>query len=99
MGVGGVTRPRVARATNLQRPWKTDVTSVDMKRLQIMIEEDIDAALDRQAAREGVSKAAIIRRVVRASLAPTLPLTADPLSHMIGTDRYEPDHIDDVVYR
>jgi hypothetical protein len=70
-----------------------------MKRLQIMIEEDLDAALDRQAARDGVSKAAIIRRVVRASLAPTLPLTADPLSHMIGADSYEPGNIDDVVYR
>lgn len=70
-----------------------------MKRLQIMIEEDLDAALDRQAAREGVSKAAIIRRVVRASLAPTLPLAADPLSHMAGADDYEPDDIDDVVYR
>jgi hypothetical protein len=70
-----------------------------MKRLQIMIEEDLDAALDRQAAHEGVSKAAIIRRVVRASLETTLPLAADPLSRMIGADDYQPGDIDDVVYR
>ena len=33
-----------------------------VKRLQIMIEGELDAALARQAAEEGVSKAALIRR-------------------------------------
>jgi hypothetical protein len=70
-----------------------------MKRLQIMIEEDLDAALERVAASEGVSKAAIIRRVVRASLEPTVPIEADPLSAMVGVDAFEPASIDDVVYR
>jgi hypothetical protein len=33
-----------------------------MKRLQIMMEADLDDALDAQALREGVSKAALVRR-------------------------------------
>jgi predicted nucleic acid-binding protein len=36
-----------------------------VKRLQIMIEEDLDAALARQASEEGVSKAALVRRYGR----------------------------------
>lgn len=39
-----------------------------VKRLQIMIEEDLDAELGLQAAREGVSKAALVRRYVRENL-------------------------------
>jgi len=39
-----------------------------VKRLQIMIEEELDAELGLQAAREGVSKAALVRRYVRESL-------------------------------
>jgi hypothetical protein len=41
-----------------------------VKRLQIMIEEDIDAALGRQATEEAVSKAALIRRYVRTGFGP-----------------------------
>ncbi len=70
-----------------------------MKRLQIMIDEDLDAALDRQAARDGVSKAAVVRRIVRATLPSALPLSADPLSQMAGSDDFEPAGVDDVVYR
>ena len=47
----------------------------------------------------GVSKAAIIRRIVRAELPTTVPLEADPLSRMIGADDFDPGDIDDVVYR
>jgi ABC-type antimicrobial peptide transport system permease subunit len=83
----------------LRHHQRSAVTSGCMKRLQIMIEEDLDAALDRQAAAEGVSKAAIIRRIVRAELPTTVPLAADPLSRMIGVDSFEPGDIDDVVYR
>lgn len=77
----------------------TAVTSSSMKRLQIMIEEDLDAALGRQATSEGVSKAALVRRFVRANIGPSLPLSADPLSSLIGMVSFEPDDIDDVVYR
>ena len=72
-----------------------------MKRLQIMLEEDLDAALERQAATEGTSKAALIRRYVRAQLRPLPPLEQDPLWGLVGAYDGEPVDsagIDDVVY-
>jgi hypothetical protein len=70
-----------------------------MKRLQIMIDEDLDAELERLAVDEDTSKAALIRRFVRERLAPLPPLSADPLGRMVGADDFEPAAIDDVVYR
>jgi Ribbon-helix-helix protein, copG family len=55
-----------------------------VKRLQIMIEEDLDAALGRQAEAEGVSKAALIRRYVGERLRPLPPLEEDPLWGLVG---------------
>jgi hypothetical protein len=72
-----------------------------VKRLQIMIEEDLDAALGRQAASEGVSKAALIRRYVRERLRPLPPLEEDPLWDLVGMVEGGPDDslsIDEVVY-
>ena len=72
-----------------------------MKRLQIMIEEEVDEALERQAAEEGVSKAALIRRYVREKLRPLPPIHQDPLWELVGLVRGEPGDsasIDDVVY-
>jgi hypothetical protein len=57
-----------------------------VKRLQIMIEEELDAELGRQARREGVSKAALIRRYVRDRLRPLPPLEEDPLWELVGAD-------------
>ena len=54
-----------------------------MKRLQIMIDEDLDDALAKLAAEEGQSKAALIRRF-RERLHPLPPLSADPLSRLSG---------------
>lgn len=70
-----------------------------MKRLQIMLEEELDEALARRALTEGVSKAAIVRRCVRAWLEPTEPLESDPITRMIGVDDAEPADVDEVVYR
>jgi Ribbon-helix-helix protein, copG family len=70
-----------------------------VKRLQIMIDEDLDAELERLAVDEDTSKAALIRRFVRDRLAPLPPLSADPLGRMVGADDFEPAAIDDVVYR
>ena len=72
-----------------------------MKRLQIMIEEDLDRAVQARADEEGVSKAAVIRRLVREGLLPLPPIEEDPLWQMIGIDDgWAPDeHIDDVIYR
>lgn len=70
-----------------------------MKRMQIMIDEDLDDALARQAALEGVSKAALIRRYVRERLKPLPPLRQDPLWGIVGAYDGEPAaDPDDVVY-
>ena len=68
-----------------------------------MIEEDHEVAVQRKADEEGISKAAVIRRLVREGLLPPPPLEEDPLFGFIGSEDYEgwsPDEsIDDVVYR
>jgi Ribbon-helix-helix protein, copG family len=69
-----------------------------MKRLQIMIDEDLDADLEALAAGEGTSKAALIRRFVRERLHPRPPIESDPISQMIGADDFAPADVDDVVY-
>lgn len=69
-----------------------------MKRLQIMIEEDLDAALERMAAMEKTSKAALIRRFVRERVRPLPPLQADPLWQLAGAGSWEPAHHDDILY-
>jgi Ribbon-helix-helix protein, copG family len=74
---------------------------MSVKRLQIMIEEELDAALARQAAEEGVSKAALIRRYVGERLRPLPPINEDPLWELVGMagDDVEPvDDIDEVIY-
>ena len=63
-----------------------------------MIDEDLDEALGRVAREEGTSKAAVIRRLVRAALDPLPPRSSDPLLRMIGSVGAEPGDIDDVVY-
>jgi hypothetical protein len=72
-----------------------------VKRLQIMIEEDLDAALGRQAAQEGVSKAALIRRYVGERLRPLPPLEEDPLWDIVGMVQGGPNdsmRVDEIVY-
>lgn len=71
-----------------------------MKRLQIMIEEELDEALERQARKEGTSKAALIRRYVRKHLKPLPSIEEDPLWALVGSVDAEPvaDNIDDYLY-
>ena len=72
-----------------------------VKRLQIMIDEDLDAALAIEARRERTSKAALIRRYVRDRLRPDglPPLHEDPLWKFVGGSDAEPvDDIDDFLY-
>jgi hypothetical protein len=71
-----------------------------MKRLQIMIEEDLDAALARKAAEERVSKAALIRRYVRERVEPLPPLDEDPLWELVGMlgDAEPVPDIDEFLY-
>jgi Ribbon-helix-helix protein, copG family len=71
-----------------------------VKRLQIMIDEDLDSALERQAVAERTSKAALIRRYVRERLAPLPPIEEDPLWQMIGLagDAEPVDDVDEYLY-
>lgn len=72
-----------------------------MKRLQIMIEPELDDALERQAAKEKVSKAELVRRYVRQELKPLPPIEEDPIWGIVGMVEGDPDDslsIDDVVY-
>jgi hypothetical protein len=73
-----------------------------VKRLQIMIEEDLDAELGRQAAQEDVSKAALIRRYVGERLRPLPPLEEDALWEIVGMIKggspVDSLRIDEVVY-
>ena len=71
-----------------------------VKRLQIMIEEELDSALGRQAADEGTSNAALIRRYVRERLRPLPPLEEDPLWEIVGIagDAEPVGDIDEFLY-
>ena len=72
-----------------------------VKRLQIMIDEELDDALALRAREEGVSKAALIRRYVRENVEPLPPLEEDPLWQIVGMFKGRPDdsaRINEVVY-
>jgi hypothetical protein len=73
----------------------------EVKRLQIMIPEELDAALARQAASERVSKAALIRRYVGERLGPRPPLEEDPLWDLVGIVQGGPNdslRVNEIVY-
>jgi hypothetical protein len=69
-----------------------------MKRLQILIDEELDVVLERRARRDGTSKVALIRQLIRERLLTLPPLEADSLWRMAGADAFQPAPIDDVVY-
>jgi hypothetical protein len=70
-----------------------------VKRLQISIEPELDAALERKARQEGKSKAALIRQYVRERVGRLPPLKSDPLWRMAGADAFDPAPVDETVYR
>jgi Ribbon-helix-helix protein, copG family len=67
-----------------------------MKRLQILIEPEADEALAADAAREGVSKASIIRRLIAEHTGTSTG--ADSIDELVGCLDTEPGDVDDVVY-
>ena len=72
-----------------------------MKRLQISIEPELDAEVERYADEEGLSKAEVIRRCVRSELRVLPPIEEDPFFKLIGSVSSDPNDtrsIDDVVY-
>lgn len=69
----------------------------EMKRLQIYIQEAADEELARRAAREGTSKAALIRTYVAERLGAD-HTARDPLDALVGRYDAEPGSIDELVY-
>lgn len=74
-----------------------------MRRFQILLDAELDDALERQAARESVPKAELLRRYARERLAPLPPMSEDPLWELVavddaGDDRGEPVDVDAIVY-
>lgn len=74
-----------------------------MRRFQMMIDDDLDAALEREAWRRRTSKAEVARRLLRQGMAPLPPLERDPLWSLVGvdddpSDGGEPVSIDETVY-
>lgn len=69
-----------------------------MKRLQVRIDEETDAALERQALAEHTSKSALVRRYLQERLKGFPNLEDDPIWRMAGVDDYEPAPVDEVVY-
>lgn len=73
-----------------------------MKRLQISIEPELDAEVERYADEEGLSKAEVIRRCVRNELRLLPPIEEDPLFKLFkepgGSDPNDTRSIDEVVY-
>lgn len=68
----------------------------NVKRLQIYIEPEMDEALALDAARDGTSKAAIIRRLIADHI--SRRSGADPIDELVGGFSGDPGNIDDAVY-
>lgn len=70
-----------------------------MRRIQIHIEEELDEAVAQRAAREGTSKAALIRSLIAREVQPAAPSSRDPWEAITGWLDDDPvDDIDDVIY-
>ncbi len=67
-----------------------------MRRLQISIDEDLDEALAVEAAQRRMSRAAVIRELIRQHLRP--PSEADPFDALIGDIDEDAGDIDEVLY-
>lgn len=68
----------------------------EVRRLQISIDEDLDEALAVEASRRHISRAALIREIVRQQLRP--PRERDPFASLIGDIDDDAGDIDEVVY-
>ncbi len=80
-----------------------------MRRFQMMIDEELDEALEQRAAQEGISKAELLRSVARERLLSRPLGPTDPVWRLCGTaigpdlvgDEYVDsvsEHVDEVLY-
>jgi hypothetical protein len=74
-----------------------------LKRVQLMLDEELDQAIAREARLRRISRSEVVRQILRQKLLPELPpLEEDPLWQLVGlAEGGRPDdsaRIDDVVY-
>ena len=71
-----------------------------LRRVQLMLDADLDDGLAREARAQRTSKSALVRRYLRERLKPLPPLREDPLWEWAtsGPADVEPARHDDVVY-
>jgi hypothetical protein len=70
-----------------------------VKRIQIHIEDELDLAAETEAARRGISKAALIRESLAERLSDRAAVSGHPWEAMVGWLDDEPvEDIDEVVY-
>ncbi len=75
------------------------VYTLVMRRIQLYLDSETDEALSVAAARQGVSRSALVRESVRASLACCEEAVSDPLDALVGSiDVGSDDDIDSVIY-
>ena len=73
-----------------------------LKRVQLMLDEELDAAVAREAKIRHVSRSEVVRSILRETLLPPLPpLEEDPLWEWVGSGKGSPGDsasIDEVLY-
>jgi hypothetical protein len=70
-----------------------------LRRVQLMLDDDLDERIETRATIEGISKSELVRRILRTEFPPLPPLEEDPIWEMVGADPHaEPANVDDVVY-
>lgn len=70
-----------------------------LKRVQLMLDDDLDERIAFRAKVEGISRSEVVRRILRAEFPALPPLHEDPIWEMVGAaGDAEPANVDDVVY-
>jgi hypothetical protein len=70
-----------------------------LRRVQLMLDDDLDERIAFRAKVEGISKSEVVRRILRAEFPALPPLHEDPIWEMVGAAGHaEPANVDDVVY-
>jgi hypothetical protein len=70
-----------------------------LRRVQLMLDDDLDERVESRAKIEGISKSEVVRRILRAEFPVLPPIEEDPIWDLVGADPHaEPANVDDVVY-
>lgn len=73
--------------------------TVPMRRIQLYMDEDLDVAIDLEAARSGTSRSDVVRTAVRHWVSQRRDDQPDPIDGLVGALDIEPvDDIDAAIY-